>query len=641
MAALPLKIDEVAFGTLVIYSGDAPAFESDEIALLEELAGNLAYGVQSLRVREAAARGDAERQRLWAAVEHSAESVVVTDAEGTIEYVNPAFTRVSGYSAGEVLGHNPRILNSGLHRPAFYTAMWAALTSGRTFSGVLTNRRKDGTLFEEEAVISPILDAAGSTTSYVAVKRDVTRERALEAAHQRIARERAIVTGALGALPVLPSASATARAICEQTLALPGVASVSLAYFTLEGPALSLAFVRADGADVTLRRLPRNRSRTLRERAAQGPWVEAWVRRPAHPYSNLHDELATRALAYVPLRHDGRLIGLLTATSGGDDATERLVEFLPTLVEIATISAALVGPAMAALTEVDVVRERIADIIGTGAYTPVFQPIVDLATDEHVGFEALTRFANGTPPDVVFADARAAGLDADLEVATLTAAIAAAAALPKAAWLSLNVSPSLVVRDRRLGGLLREADRPVVLEVTEHVAVEDYGVLRGAVGRLRPPVRIAVDDAGAGVANFNHIVELRPAYVKLDIGFTRGIDTDRTRMAMVLGLQHFAEKSGCETIAEGVETRAELETLRGLGVPFAQGYLLGAPAPVDAWRGADDEARTVAAASRTARSSPMRRRAALGPSVRSRPAAAGEQAPAGRPPRSGHDARSL
>jgi EAL domain-containing protein (putative c-di-GMP-specific phosphodiesterase class I) len=123
-----------------------------------------------------------------------------------------------------------------------------------------------------------------------------------------------------------------------------------------------------------------------------------------------------------------------------------------------------------------------------------------------------------------------------------------------------------------------------VLEVTEHAAVDDYATLNAAVGRLKPPVRVAVDDAGSGVANFGHIVELRPAFVKLDIGLVRGIDADLTRQALMVGLLHFASESSGQTIAEGVETEAELATLRRLGVPFAQGYLLARPAPAETWR---------------------------------------------------------
>jgi PAS domain S-box-containing protein len=522
-------------------------------------------------------------RRLSVAVEQSADAVVITDAAGAIEYVNPAFEQVTGYSSGEAVGQNPRILKSGVQGPAFYAAMWAALSSGSSFLGDLTNRRKDGSLFQEEAVISPIRDETGVITSYVAVKRDVTRERASEAARGRQARERALIAGALAGLRVLPTPSATAEAICRQVVSLSGATSATISYFTLEGPAMPLAYVRADGVPVPLRRLPFQRSRRLHERAEEGPWVEAWVHRPWHPYARQQMEIGTRALAYAPVRNGGALIGLLMVTSAEEQAVAQLTESLPALLEFAGFAGALIGPAVADLTETGSTRERIAEIIRTAAFRPVFQPIVELATGVHAGYEALTRFANGSAPDLVFADARAAGLEAELELATLSRAISAAAALPQGTWLSLNVSPSLVAANRRLTGVLSRSDRPVVLEVTEHVAVDDYALLRAAIGRLRPEVRVAVDDAGAGVANFAHIVELRPAFVKLDMRLVRGIEADRTRQALVLGLLHFASESGSQTIAEGVETEEELAVLRELGVPLAQGYLVGRPAAVDQW----------------------------------------------------------
>jgi diguanylate cyclase (GGDEF)-like protein len=363
---------------------------------------------------------------------------------------------------------------------------------------------------------------------------------------------------------------------------MTGVASVSLAYFTPEGAVVSLAFVRSDGVRVPLRHLPFQRSRTLRERAEEGPWVEAWIHQPWHPYDRLHTELATRALAYAPVRH-GRLIGLLTIASAEVSAISRLTEILPALLEFAGLAGALLGPAIADLTEIGLSRDRISQTITDVAFRPLFQPIVDLATGEHAGYEALTRFSSGTAPDLVFADARTAGLEAELEMATLAASISAATTLPHGAWLSLNVSPNLVTADDGLGELLRRSNRPLVLEVTEHIAIPDYAALRAAVGRLRPEVRVAVDDAGSGVANFSHIVELRPAFVKLDIGLIRGVDTDLTRQALVVGLLRFASESASQTIAEGVETEEELATLRRLGVPLVQGYLVGRPAPAAEW----------------------------------------------------------
>ncbi len=125
-------------------------------------------------------REEADRRRLATAIEQAAEMVLVTDAKGAIEYVNPAFERITGYARAEAMGKNPRLLKSGLQDEAFYRDFWATISSGQTWQGRLINRRKDGQLFTEEASISPVRDAQGGITAYVAVKRDITRDLALE-----------------------------------------------------------------------------------------------------------------------------------------------------------------------------------------------------------------------------------------------------------------------------------------------------------------------------------------------------------------------------------------------------------------------------------------------------------------------------
>jgi two-component system, cell cycle sensor histidine kinase and response regulator CckA len=125
-------------------------------------------------------RAAAELVRLSRAIEQSAESVLITDPAGTIVYVNPAFETVTGYSREEALGQNPRILKSGRQGPEFYRQMWTTLTRGRTWTGRITNRRKDGSLLEEDAAISPVRDSSGRVVNYVAVKRDITHEKSLE-----------------------------------------------------------------------------------------------------------------------------------------------------------------------------------------------------------------------------------------------------------------------------------------------------------------------------------------------------------------------------------------------------------------------------------------------------------------------------
>lgn len=125
-------------------------------------------------------RVEAERTYLAAAIEQASEGIVITDVTGAVEYVNPAFCLMTGYSPQEILGRNPRILNSGKQDAAFYETMWRMLLAGRVWRGELINRRKDGTLYAEQMTITPIRNRQTKTTHYVAIKEDLTVRKHLE-----------------------------------------------------------------------------------------------------------------------------------------------------------------------------------------------------------------------------------------------------------------------------------------------------------------------------------------------------------------------------------------------------------------------------------------------------------------------------
>lgn len=225
--------------------------------------------------------------------------------------------------------------------------------------------------------------------------------------------------------------------------------------------------------------------------------------------------------------------------------------------------------------------QRRADLMWHASnLTPVFQPVVDLASGDTVGFEALSRFEDGTPPAQRFAEAAELGIGPDLEALAIQRALVDATDLPAGCWLSLNLSASLLLEHDRLAGLVRHTDRPLVLELTEQEAISDYVALRRAVETLGPHVTLAIDDIGEAFSGLRHLVELVPAYAKLDMGLVRDIHVDPARQAMVGALGRYMEDTGALLIAEGVETEAEGQALRALGVTLGQGFLFGRPAPV-------------------------------------------------------------
>jgi PAS domain S-box-containing protein len=523
-----------------------------------------------------------ERERLATVVEQTSDSVIIADLTGTIEYVNPAFERASGYRRDEAVGQNPRILKSGRQSAAFYRALWRRLTRGQTWTGTLINRRKDGSLYQEDATISPIRGPGGEVTGYVAVQRDVTALRAAESGLAREFRERAEVAAALARLQPGPSAEATAALICGEVLGLPSIDLVAI--FTFLDPEHAFVLASAGPANEPLvpgRPLPVARARYLYERAAQGPWAEAWRTRPEDgQYGRQIAELGLRASAFAPIRNADRLLGVVAVGTRDEAYVRHLIDHLPAVGEFAATARALLSGQLERGHRDELVRERVGRALAEGGLRPVFQPIVALASAEPVGYEALTRFADGTPPDRMITDAHSVGLGLELEVACLAAALDASESLAADCWLSLNASPDVILQSSELAGLLRDRSRRFVIEITEHVGIDDYAAVRRAVAGFGPTVRLAVDDAGAGFASLRHVVELRPQFLKLDVSLVRHVDRDLTRQAMIAGLRHFAGRIGCEVIAEGIEEPAELEMLRELGVSFGQGYLLGRPEPL-------------------------------------------------------------
>jgi EAL domain-containing protein (putative c-di-GMP-specific phosphodiesterase class I) len=386
--------------------------------------------------------------------------------------------------------------------------------------------------------------------------------------------ERAQAMLSLARLEQADTLEATADRICVEALRLDAICSAAVYAFGPSGTVVPLAVRGGCAPDEAVGQpVPPRRAAHIRTCAGEGTWVDT------------PDDVSAvggpvLAEAFAPMRWDDRVIGVVAVGTARRDDAPRLKDRLSTLSEFGVVSAALMGPALVEEWRVADIRALLTQVIDGHAYRPVFQPVVMLKSREIVGYEALTRFADGTRPDKRFLEAHTAGMSVRLEMACVADQLEAAAWLPQGTWVSLNVSPALASAVVPLVASLERADRDVVIEITEHVEVGDYRKLVSALELIRGRARLAVDDAGAGYAGLRHILELRPHFVKLDVSLVRNVDTDPARQAMVAGMAHFARNSGCELIAEGIETDGEAAELIRLGIGLGQGYLFGRPEAV-------------------------------------------------------------
>lgn len=328
-------------------------------------------------------------------------------------------------------------------------------------------------------------------------------------------------------------------------------------------------------------------------------------------------QLQMRSMLDVPLVHDGEVIGIVILGSvrcqSFDDRDLRLAEAAAGVVtllvraagELTKLTAALASRPPRArdlrdasesdidavarfatclldptLADVVQLHHHIEQAIAATAMEIVLQPIVDLASSRLVGVEALSRFC-GPPhqgPDRWFADAERVGLGPELELCAMAKALALLDVVPDPLLLSVNVGP-VTLSDPRFAELVARSDmHRIVVELTEHLPVENYQSLTAVAARLRDEgIRLAVDDAGAGYASFAHIVNLVPEFIKLDRVLIADIDTDPLRHALAGALVGFAHQSGALVVAEGIETAGELDALRRLGVDYGQGFHLARP----------------------------------------------------------------
>jgi EAL domain-containing protein (putative c-di-GMP-specific phosphodiesterase class I) len=287
-----------------------------------------------------------------------------------------------------------------------------------------------------------------------------------------------------------------------------------------------------------------------------------------------------RSYVSVPvLLSDGQLYG--TFCAAGLTADKGLTKRDRSLMEVlAHAAAVIIEPDVRDRARQADIAERLAPILATGGPAVVLQPIVDLATGRRVGAEALSRFPIewGKPPDVCFAEAHSIGKGDRLEMLALQRASDYLDEV--SGYVSMNVSPGTLLTSQCTELLMGFRLDRVLLELSEHDQVVDYAALMSVLDPLRAAgMRLAIDDVGAGFSSLRHILLTAPDVIKLDRSIVDGVSSDAVLRSLVRSLVDFAGGCGAGVVAEGVESAADGDVLRGLGVDYGQGWYYGRPGP--------------------------------------------------------------
>lgn len=548
------------------------------------------------------------------AFENSAEGVTVADPDGNIVSVNRAFTEITGYSEAEVLGRNPRILQSGRHDRAFYEGMWASLGSVGRWCGELWNKRKNGEIYPEWMTIASVYDDVGTLTNYVAVFADISALRESESQLDFLTHHDALTGLPNRGLLRDRLEHAVARAVrARSPLA---VLLVDLDRFktineTLGHPAGDLLLQQ-----VALRLASRIRGGDTLGRLGGDEFVVL-----------LEDDGSERRAGVVaasllglfaePLTLDDRKlyvtasIGISLFPSNGDTADDLLRH-----ADTAMYKAKEIGRNTYQYFEPDLTasafdRLRLENdlraAVRRGELLVHYQPQVQLSTGRLAGVEALVRWQHPEQgllaPGCFIAVAEEMGIIDEIGVWVLRAACtqmidwdASGLSVPRVA---VNLSAQQLGRDSlvgQVGAILEEtglAPARLELELTEsmimHRAERAIVVLRGlrALG-----IAIAVDDFGTGYSSLGYIRQLPLNRLKIDASFVQDLDAAEDGGMIARAIIGLGKSLGLEVIAEGVEREVQDAFLRREGCDIGQGYLYGRPMPASdlraRWGGSSD-----------------------------------------------------
>ena len=551
-----------------------------------------------------------ERRRLNARVfETVGEAIMVTDAQANIVAVNPAFCRITGYSESEVLGKNPRILNSDRHNKSIHQAVWQSLIEHGEWAGEIWNRRKNGEVFPEWQTISSVVDGAGRVSQYVAVFSDLSEIRKAQEAAEHLSWRDALTGLANRALflrqlgQTLANAHREGRYADVLLLDLDRFKDINEARGLVTGDALLksvaeqltailhpddlLARLDSDEFAVLLPRLTDNRETAGREALAVA--------------EKLRDTLRTGIKVegeHFPL--DASIGIALFPESALETASDVLRQ-----ADMAMHQAKAAGGGCAVFFEAvmgQTIRDRyrlereLRLAIDNGDLRLFLQPQVN-AAGKQVSAEALVRWQHAdrglVPPGVFIPLAEASDLIVAVDrwmLCQVCCLLARLDAEGRSLRVAVNISPRHFQKDDFVDEVKRQlassgADPThLVLEVTEGLVIGNFAEVVSKMNVLSAlGIHFSMDDFGTGYSSLAYLKRLPIHELKIDKSFIDDLSSDPNDAALVETILAVAQHLHLQVVAEGVETQAQADFLNTHGTVIHQGYLYGRPEPVDAW----------------------------------------------------------